>query len=242
MRKLTKEWLLEQNPCSDGLAFADSCGFDFAKIWQTCDREDWLIWLLRKAGLLDKPTSVRLAIECAEHVLEHFEKKYPNDKRPRKAIEAARKWLEDPTASASASAAYAASAASASASAAYAAASAAASAAYAAASAAASASASAASASASAASAASSASAAWASSGCAAYAADASGCAAYAADAYAASASAAYAAASAAWASSAYASRTSERKWQADKIRESIPNPFTKADVQTRKGRAYAIN
>ena len=34
------------------------------------------------------------AADCAEHVLPYFEKEYPNDKRPRKAIETARKWLK----------------------------------------------------------------------------------------------------------------------------------------------------
>jgi hypothetical protein len=156
---ITKEWLLKLHPCSDGLAFANSCGFDFTKIWETCPRGDWLIWLLRQMDLLDKPTAVRMAIACAEHVLEHVEKKYPLDKRPRKAIEAARKWLEDPTADAAAYDAYAAAAA-----------------AYAAASAYASA--------------------------------DASADADAAASAY------------------AYAIK-SERKWQADKIRELIPYPFS---------------
>jgi len=32
------------------------------------------------------------AADCAEHVLPHFEEKYPTDDRPRKAIEAARAW------------------------------------------------------------------------------------------------------------------------------------------------------
>jgi hypothetical protein len=32
------------------------------------------------------------AADCAEHVLPYFEEKYPNDDRPRKAIEAARAW------------------------------------------------------------------------------------------------------------------------------------------------------
>jgi len=32
------------------------------------------------------------AANCAEHVLAFFEKKYPNDHRPRKAIEAGRAW------------------------------------------------------------------------------------------------------------------------------------------------------
>ena len=44
-----------------------------------------------------KPLSVEYAIGCAKRVLPNFEKKYPNDDRPRKAIEAAEKWLKEPT-------------------------------------------------------------------------------------------------------------------------------------------------
>jgi len=42
-----------------------------------------------------KPDQKLLALwaaDCAEHVLPFFEDKYPNDDRPRKAIEAGRKW------------------------------------------------------------------------------------------------------------------------------------------------------
>jgi hypothetical protein len=44
---------------------------------------------------LDKPDRSSLALwaaDCAEHVLPYFEKQYPDDDRPRKAIEAARAW------------------------------------------------------------------------------------------------------------------------------------------------------
>jgi hypothetical protein len=34
------------------------------------------------------------AADCAERVLPHFEEKYPNDNRPRKAIEALRAWVQ----------------------------------------------------------------------------------------------------------------------------------------------------
>ena len=37
-------------------------------------------------------TLVLWSIECAERVLPIFEEKYPHDKRPRKAIEAAKAW------------------------------------------------------------------------------------------------------------------------------------------------------
>jgi hypothetical protein len=48
------------------------------------------------AGFLNKKNQkvlVLWAIDCAEHVLPYFEEKYPQDKRPRKAIEAGRAWL-----------------------------------------------------------------------------------------------------------------------------------------------------
>jgi len=35
------------------------------------------------------------ATDCAEYVLPYFEKEYPEDDRPRKAIEAGRAWVRD---------------------------------------------------------------------------------------------------------------------------------------------------
>ncbi len=39
-------------------------------------------------------TLVLWSIDCAEYVLPIFEEKYPNDKRPREAIEAAKAWAQ----------------------------------------------------------------------------------------------------------------------------------------------------
>jgi len=41
---------------------------------------------------LDHKLAVLWAADCAEHVLPYFEKEYPKDDRPRKAIEAGRAW------------------------------------------------------------------------------------------------------------------------------------------------------
>jgi Immunity protein Imm5 len=95
--KLTEEWLRGENPCSDGLAFAARHKFNFRKIYAACPRSDWLLWLLRRAQAIDKPQAVQVSIACAEHVLDMYEKKYPEDKRPRQAIEAAQAWLQNPT-------------------------------------------------------------------------------------------------------------------------------------------------
>ncbi len=195
--KFNENWLLKESPCSDGLAFARQCNFDFAKIYDICERGDWLIWLLRRTKNISKSQSVEIAITCAEHVILIYEKKYPNNKAPRNAINAAKKWLKD--AYAAYAAAYAADAA-----AAYAAAAADA-AAYAADAAAAYAAA------ADAAAYAADAAAAYAADAAAAYAAAAADAAAYAAAAYAAATDA----------------RLTERKWQANQIRKIVPNPFT---------------
>ncbi len=46
--------------------------------------------LVRKT---DHKTLAVWAIDCVERVLPYFEEKYPKDHRPRKAIEALRKWI-----------------------------------------------------------------------------------------------------------------------------------------------------
>jgi hypothetical protein len=47
--------------------------------------------------LLDHKQKVKFAVDCAKSVLHIFEEKYPEDKRPRLAIEAAEAWLKDPS-------------------------------------------------------------------------------------------------------------------------------------------------
>ena len=106
------------------------------------DKQCWSEMRVVKAYRWEKPDSVAMAIYSAELVIGEYEKRYPDDKRPRRAIEAAKAWLENPTeenraayaasAASAAYAAYAANAAKAAAYAAYAAANAAYAAAYAA--------------------------------------------------------------------------------------------------------------
>lgn len=42
----------------------------------------------------DKKILALWAIDCTEHVLPYFEEKYPNDKRPRKALETLKEWID----------------------------------------------------------------------------------------------------------------------------------------------------
>ena len=59
------------------------------------DKECWEEMRLVKTYKWTKKDSVSLAIFAAELVLPNFEKQYPNDKRPREAIEAAKKVLKN---------------------------------------------------------------------------------------------------------------------------------------------------
>jgi hypothetical protein len=81
---------------------------------------DWSIWYIREntyKKLIEegkKPLVVLHVSDLAERDLPEFESQYPNEARPRQAIQAARRWAKDPTeenrtaASAAANASYAA--------------------------------------------------------------------------------------------------------------------------------------
>ena len=56
-----------------------------------------IIWAWARKESLGPELVVEFACQCAERVLHIFEEQFPDDDRPRKAIEAARKWADDPT-------------------------------------------------------------------------------------------------------------------------------------------------
>ena len=70
---------------------------DLKTTWAECERGDWMLWLCAymadAPGWPTRPEITSAACDCAELSLEIFEKEYPNDKRPRVAIETARKWV-----------------------------------------------------------------------------------------------------------------------------------------------------
>jgi len=73
------------------------------KILEVCGLQDAL-WCLRCTIEPSKGFSIELACRYAEHTLHFFEDKYPDDKRPRQAIEAARNCITDKSAAARAAA------------------------------------------------------------------------------------------------------------------------------------------
>jgi hypothetical protein len=93
VEKQLKEW----GACKEGFDWAVGSCKTMAEVWDTCQRGNWLKWILTKEGSWTQQDEVRIAVAYAEHALPIFEKAYPEDDRPRKAIEAARAWAENPT-------------------------------------------------------------------------------------------------------------------------------------------------
>ena len=121
--KITLKYLQAQSACNEGVEFVQENGFigmeakDFILKLIEHKKLDWANWL--SVRVLNKLDKVRYAVYAAEQVIDIYEKKYTNDDRPRKAIEAAKNYIENPSrenaADAADSAADAASAAAASA-------------------------------------------------------------------------------------------------------------------------------
>ena len=68
----------------------------------------WANWLLTR--VFNREQKIQYAVFAAEQAIDIYEKKYPTDKRPRAAIEAAKKCITDKSAAAAAYAAAAAAA------------------------------------------------------------------------------------------------------------------------------------
>jgi len=90
-----QQFCRDHHPCEEGARFALRHK-TLAEVWANCERGDWLWWMLRARGPVTKKLSVMVAIACAERVLCVYEAEYPNDNRPRKAIDAARAYLRRP--------------------------------------------------------------------------------------------------------------------------------------------------
>jgi len=97
--KITEKWLDEKKACESGktwlLAQTERNGKKVIKKLIAEGKLDWATWTIVR--IMTRPQYLQYAIFAAEQVLPIFEKKYPADKRPRQAIEAARVALENDT-------------------------------------------------------------------------------------------------------------------------------------------------
>ena len=106
--QITKEQIAKFEPCEEGLAWFQKQNItDLKELSEIAILEgkfDWAIWLGTK--LMTPKQNVKLAVFCAEQCLEIYERQYPTDNRPRKAISVAKGCIS--AAGAARAAAYAA--------------------------------------------------------------------------------------------------------------------------------------
>ena len=111
--KITKDWLVKKNACRDDLEWYVKEGITepIAGIKNLIKKGklNWANWLIVR--VMSYKQYVSYAVYSAKQVLQNYEEKYPDNKTPREAIEAAIKCMKNPTEKnkrAAASAAYAA--------------------------------------------------------------------------------------------------------------------------------------
>ena len=97
--KISIKWLEKNGACSEGKEwFQNQQETDGVLVIKKLIGEkqyNWANWTIVR--LMTHKQKVQYAVYAAEQVIEIFEKKYQNDKRPREAIEAAKAYLKDPS-------------------------------------------------------------------------------------------------------------------------------------------------
>jgi hypothetical protein len=98
--KITEEFLKEKKACWQGFNYVVENKFiglealEFIKKLIEHDKLNWANWLIVR--IMNYMQYVNYAVFAAEQVIDIFEKKYPDDKRTRLAIEDTKKFLENP--------------------------------------------------------------------------------------------------------------------------------------------------
>ena len=96
--KITKQWLEKHDACEDGQEwfFAQKETDAVAVIKKLMEENhfDYANWTICR--VFNKKQRVMYAVFSARLVLKNFEKEFPEDKRPREAIEAAEAYLKNP--------------------------------------------------------------------------------------------------------------------------------------------------
>ena len=97
--KITKEWLKEKSACMAGqkwfLDQEETDGVNVVRKLVRVGKLDWANWLVVR--IMTYKQYVSYAVYSAEQVIDLYEKKYPGDDRPRRAIEAAKICINNPT-------------------------------------------------------------------------------------------------------------------------------------------------
>ena len=97
--KITQEFLKEKNACKKALEWGnhlvDKDSIEVLETLISSKKYEWANWLIVR--VMSYKQYVRYAVYAAEQVIDIFEKKYPNDNRPRLAIGAAKRCIDNPS-------------------------------------------------------------------------------------------------------------------------------------------------
>ena len=96
---MNKRWLEKRDACKEGVVWFENQkernGIEVVEKLIKEKKLDWANWLIVR--LMKYKQYISYVVYAAEQVIGIYEKKYPNDKRPRQAIEAAKKCIKSPT-------------------------------------------------------------------------------------------------------------------------------------------------
>ena len=96
--KITQAWLKKHRACFDAVEWVseqkENEETKLISMAMEIGRFNWVNWYLTRR--FNKRQNVQFAVFAAKKVLHLFEKKYPVNQAPRKAIEAAEKYLKTP--------------------------------------------------------------------------------------------------------------------------------------------------
>jgi len=108
--EITKEFLKEKCACAKGYEWfikqKETDGIKVVKKLIKEDKHDWANWIIVR--IMSYKQYVSYAVFSAEQVIDIYKKKYPNDQRPRKAINSAKECIKNPSVENKKLAAYAA--------------------------------------------------------------------------------------------------------------------------------------
>ena len=101
MKTVSIKFLEDNRACYSAKEWFESLQKDrysvryLARVLFKKNRFDWINWGIVR--MMNKKQKVMYAIFAAEQVIKIYEEKYPDDNRPRLAIEAAKKYLKNPS-------------------------------------------------------------------------------------------------------------------------------------------------
>ena len=96
--EIIDEWIAKEKPCQSALDLWDKKERSPLKILEwflRIKKYEWANWFIVRVMVYKD--YVAYAVYAAEQVIDLYEEKYPEDKRPREAIEAAKKCIKNPT-------------------------------------------------------------------------------------------------------------------------------------------------